>query len=457
MGAMLSGIGVGIGVGAVYSTVSEMLRSAVLWQKWKMLTKGYAKPIICDLLQSMLNAQKDPNTGITTSGMVDSIISFIDRSIDFSMVIDEATAHSLFTQMIHQSIAYAVRSAQAGSISTVANVYSGSESMSKGSASGIGEIPDLADRGQKSFLGASAGLNIPTTAFEVAKGANTRISAVYKRIIIQTDSLVTEWNELALGYYRHYHTLARSRFQDSLEMYESIVKRTYGFLEYVANDHLANINAQLDTLAGAKAWYDSGLMSLDELKQIALRVDIERQASEQNFDNYVDELTGNMSSSLSDWDDYVGQALDDMDAGEERYAFMLKDILNSLFVDVKSFVAELCDEADKIVEDICAYRNVSQSVKINMTDQLGVYEMSPETEVFRLRYQQWKPIGNYTVIDKTVKPRGLSWLVDTEHDKGIVQKEVAHIIPRRRFTKIGDSTVVDAYVETPLTPWVLVE
>jgi hypothetical protein len=457
MAEVLSGIGVGVGVGTAYGVISDLVRTGITWAKWKALGKTVGYDIIADVMQSLLNAEKDEVHGLSTKGMVDAVWSFIDRTTDMSWLLGDTFAQHLFIQMIQQSIAYAIHSSHAGSIGTVCNVYSGGASLSAMSASEVGGNVDLVDRGNKAFLGASMGLNIPSMAFELFRGANTRISDVYARIIQQADSFLDEWNDLALDYYRHYHSMARTRFEDALTMRESITAKAYAFLETASNEHLARVSEQLDTLDGAKAWFDADLMSSDELKQIALRVDIERQASEANFDDYKDEILGGIEVALSEWDEKVAQALVDMKECEAHYAVLFKSIFGTLFADVNTFVQIICDEVDKTIEDVCAYRNVKQAVKIEVATDLGAVESSPETEVYHLRYQKWFSIPDITVVYEYQRPSGLPWSEDLEHDKGILLPEVATVLPRRRFVEV-DVPVIKPYTEsTPLTPWESVE
>lgn len=457
MAELLSGIGFGVGMGTAYGTLSDLIRTGMTWAKWKTLGRTVGYDIIADVMQKLLDAEKDEVHGLSTKGMVDAVYGFIDRSTDMSWLIGEQMANQLFIQMIQQSIAYAIHSSHAGSIGTVCNVYSGSASLSGMSASEVGANPDLVDRGTKGFLSASMGLNIPSLAFELTRGVNTRISDVYARIIQQADSFLDEWNDLALDYYRHYHSMARTRFQDALEMRESITAKAYGFLEQTANEHLARISEQLDTMDGAKAWFDADLLSVDELKQIALRVDIERQASEANFDDYKDEILDGIETAVNDWAEKVAQALADMKECEAHYAVLFKSIFGTLFADVNTFVQIICDEVDKTVEDVCAYRNVKQAVKIEVATELGVVESSPETEIYRLRYQRWFSIPNITRVYEYQRPRGLAWSEDLEHDKGIAVPEVATVLPRRRFEEV-DLPIIKPYTEpTPLIPWESVE
>jgi hypothetical protein len=451
--AIASGIGVGVGVGTAYSAISDLLRTGITWAKWKALGRTVGYDIIADVMQQLLSAEKDEVHGLSTKGMVDAVWGFIDRTTDMSWLLGDVFAQHLFIQMIQQSIAYAIHSSHAGSIGTVCNVYSGGASLSGMSASEVGGNVDLADRGNKGFLSASMGLNIPSMAFELARGVNTRISDVYTRIIQQADSFLDEWNDLALDYYRHYHSMARTRFQDALEMREAVTARAYGFLEQTANEHLARISEQLDTLDGAKAWFDAGLLSSDELKQIALRVDIERQASEANFDAYKDEILAGVETAVSEWDSKVAQALADMKECEACYAVLLKSIFGTLFADVNTFVQIICDEIDKTVEDVCAYRNVKQAVKIEVATELGAVESSPEEEVYRLRYQRWFSIPDITRVYEYQRPTGLAWSEDLEHDLWIPTVTVATVVSRRRFEEV-DVSVIKPYTEpTPLTPW----
>jgi hypothetical protein len=311
--------------------------------------------------------------------------------------------------MIQQSIAYAIHTSHAGSIGTVCNVYSGSSSLSALSANLIGVNADLADRGSKGFIGASVGLNIPSLGFELTRGANARIDAVYGRVLQQAQSFLDEWNDLALSYYRQYNQACRTRLDDALTMFEQVTEKAYGFLEKVANEHLARVAEQLDTLTGAKEWFDGTLMTADELKQIAIRVDIEREASETNFDDYEAEVLDGIVGGTTEWDDKIQVALNDVQDCEYRYSMLIQQLFSSLFSDVRTFVTSLCDELSKTIEDVCAYRNIKPSVDIEVMDTLGAFEHSPETEVYRSPRKAVADCIPITVVYDCNKPRGLTW------------------------------------------------
>jgi len=368
--ALLGGFVTGVGLGAGYSTIMDLVRTGMAWAKWKSGGMAYGYPKISGVLQSLINAEKDEVHGLSSKGIVDTIFSFVDSTIDFAFLTSESIASQLFIQMIQQSVAYAITNSVAGSIGTITNVYSGSAGLSSLHSSIVGQNVDLADCDVKSYLLASMGLNIPCVAFEVNRGCNQRIEDILTRIISQADSLVDSWNDFVTNFYMHYHTMARNRFQDALEMYESLLTRAYSLLEQVANDHLSRVNEQLDTLEGARSWFESGLISLDDLKDISIRVNLEREASEKNFDEYVNEIMESVENAKAEWDTYVNKALDDMKTCLDIYASFISNILSTLFSDVVSFVSIICDEANKIVENVCAYRNVAKSVDIEVSDKL---------------------------------------------------------------------------------------
>jgi len=118
----------GLGVGTGYAVLSEYARAILLWAKWKAV-KETSRHKVAEVMQSLLSAEKDSVTGLSTKGQVDTIIEFIDKTIDLVGLIDESIATQMFIQMIQQSVAYAINASHAGAIGTVANVYSGGASM----------------------------------------------------------------------------------------------------------------------------------------------------------------------------------------------------------------------------------------------------------------------------------------------------------------------------------------
>ena len=370
----LMGLGYGVGFGSAYGTLVDILRTSATWAKWKAFGYTYGYPIIADVLQKLLETEKDQNSGLSPKGMVDTIFSFIDKTIDFAMVIDEAIASQLFVQMIQQSIAYAISSSVAGAIGTTGNVYSGSAPLSTAVTNQIGANIDKLDRESRAFLSAEVGLNLPSLNFELIRGANQRIEELCRGIIRDMDNLISEWNDLALTYYRHYHSMARQRLEKALEMKESVTERAYSLLEQVANEHLARISEMLDTLEGAKQWYDAGLMTEDELNDIALRIELERQASENNYDEFKTEILSSISSAVTDWDTKINQALSDMTDNEIRYANLIKSIFSTLFSDVLNLANEIAGYIDQAMEDVSAYRNVGKGT--TPTVEINIYTVT---------------------------------------------------------------------------------
>lgn len=409
LSSVLSGIGFGVGLGATYSTVVDLLRTATTWVKWRALggTLGYQK--ITEALQTIASAEKDEVSGLTPRGMVDVIYQFMNHTMDMAVFISESVATQMFVQMIQQSIAYAIHASHAGAIGTVMNVYSGGTYLSSTEVSSVGENVDLVDRHSRGFLSAEAGQNIPTLAYSLSRGVNRRIEDVYRSIMRSVDSLLDEWNDMALSYYRQFHTMARTRFGDAIEMKESIVTRAYGLLEQIANEHLARISEQLDTLEGAKAWFDAGLMESSELADIAVRIDLEREASEDNYDEHKTAILNSIEAGVAEWDSKIEQALNDLKSSEDAFNVLIYKIFSTVFADVVDFVSVVCSMVDKTVEDVCAYRNVKKAVAVKPVEGLGIEEFSSESDVFRLRWRKWQQVPPIKVVYEYQVPRALHW------------------------------------------------
>lgn len=359
----IAGLAGGLGVGMGYGILNEYIRLGILYAKWKGLPRDTKVWKIAEVMQGILDAEKNEVSGLSTKGAVDAIYDFIDRTIDFAWMVDEGIATQMFVQMIQQSIAYAIHSSHAGSIGTIGNVYSGSMYLSGAESPTIGAKTDRVARLLRGFLSAEVGQNIPSLAFNLLRGGHTQIEDAYRGMVRQIDSLLDEWNDLALSYYRHYHSMARSRFESAIEMKESATTRAYGLLEQVANEHLARLSEQFDTLEGAKAWFDANLMSSEELASIAVRIKLELEASEGNYDEYKDEVVKAITDTITDWDAKLNQALGDLTDNENKYSILMRTILDPIFIDVTNFVDTIVYELEQTLEDVCAYRNVNPSVE----------------------------------------------------------------------------------------------
>jgi len=380
IGGFAGGLGIGIG----YGILSEYARYGITWAKWKAM-KESGRNKIAEVLQALLTAEKDDVTGLSTKGQVDTIVDFIDKTLDFAGIVDESIATQMFVQMIQQSIAYAIHSSHAGSIGTVGNVYSGSMYLGSAEATSIGQYYDYVDRYSRGFLSAEVGQNLPTLAFSLLRGGDRRIEELYRSLLRDMDTLISEWNDLALMYYRHFHTMARSRFERSIEMKENLTERAYSLLEQVGNEHLARISEQLDTLEGARAWFDAGLMSSDELKDIAIRLNIERGASEGNYDDYKADIITAIGDGTKEWDAKITQALNDLKENETRYMYLIRSIFDVLFTDMTEFVDTLSDELQTTLEDVSAYRNVSKTTHISPSEEVTPYpQFELDIRVFQI-------------------------------------------------------------------------
>lgn len=381
MASVATGIATGLGLGLGYGVLSEYTRLGALWSKWKTLGKGAAYSKVAECMQTILSAEHHEVTGLSAKGSVDTIVEFIDKTLDFAWLVDEGIATQMFVQMIQQSIAYAIHSSHAGAIGTIGNVFSGSTYLSPSESHQIGENIDYFDRYLRGFLAAECGQNKPTLTFNLIRGVNRRIEAIYGSMMRNMDSLLDEWNDLALSYYRQYHTMARERLADAIKMKETVTDRAYGFLEQVANEHLARISEQLDTIEGAKAWFDAGLLDADELKDIAIRVNLERGASEANYDDYKDEIMEAIELGVGTWDTKITQAYGDLTDNETKYSVLIKSIFGEMFEDVIEFTAMILGMVTDTIEDVEAYRNQVPAVKIK-TELVTIPEVYYEFDLF---------------------------------------------------------------------------
>ena len=363
MASAVAGLATGMGIGVGYGVLSEYARLGLLWAKWKGLGKPRAYSKIAEVMQSILSAEKDEVTGLSSKGAVDTIVEFIDKTLDLAWMVDESIATQMFVQMIQQSIAYAIHSSHAGSIGTIGNVYSGSTYLTPTNAPTIAEKNFNIDRSLRAFLSAEVGQNVPTLAFSLLRGGHMAIDDSYRRMLRQMDTFLDEWNDLALSYYRHFHSMARQRLANALEMKEDATNRAYGLLEQVANEHLARISEQLDTLEGAKAWFDATLLSEDELKDISIRINLERSASESNYDEYKATIIEAIDLTVANWGTYINIAVGDLTLNEYYYSLLIHSIFDVVFDNVTAFVDALLYDMEIAVEDVCAYRNMPKAIE----------------------------------------------------------------------------------------------
>jgi len=368
MGASAS-LATGLGIGVGYGALSEYARLGMLTVKWKLLPRDMKQDLLARALQGILDAEKDKVSGLSTKGAVDVIHDFLDYTIDLAWAIDEGIASQMFVQMIQQSIAYAIHLSHAGSIGTIANVYSGSGSLSPARAQAITEAVNEFDRLTRGFLDASTGHNIPTTAFEVVRGANARLDDYLRRVMIDSESLLGEWNDLALGYYRRYTTLAHTRYANAITMKEDVVTRAYGTLEQIGNEHLKRINELIDTLDGAYNWYTAEFLAYEELSEIAVRVELERQASEKVYDEYKGTVDDAIDSALVNWDSKVTQAFDDLTDMETEWKNLVISLMSPMFDDCFALVNTLIDICYNAIEDVCAYRNIGVPLSVESREE----------------------------------------------------------------------------------------
>ena len=453
-GSVLGGLLWGIGLGTAYGATVDFLRAGVDWAKWKFLfqTQGHYK--VAEALQALLDAEKDEVTGLSTKGAVDTIKAFIDKTLDLAILTNSAIASQLFVQMIQQSVAYAISNSHAGSIGTIANVFSGSAPVHTMEIERVSEYADLLDRKLKAFLHASAGLNTIATAFKIQRGVNSRIAELFQTVQNAVERLQSEINDTQLEEYRHYVTMARNRFQDALEMYENIVTRAYTLIEQLAQEHLTRIAEQMDTLEGARAWYDGGFISEDELREIAIRINLEREASEENWNEMLEELTGLIEEQIKNWDVYINELLREYTYARALYVLKLANIISQVLREVYGVVHKFVEEAYKMVEDVCAYRNLKPPVKFEVATQLGEFEMSPEAELYRLRMRRWMDCPQYTVVMEYQMPSPKMWsYVEAE---GVTPKPYTEL-PVRELEEVDYSVVVYHYQTPSAKGWVFVK
>jgi hypothetical protein len=269
----------------------------------------------------------------------------------------------------------------------------------------------------------------------------------------QIDGFTDKWNNVVMSYYDHYGTMARTKLQEALEMKENIIAKGYALLEKVANEHLARISEQLDTITGVNNWKKAQFTTEDELIQICMRINVERVASEANYDDYIDEIIAGIEESLDDWDNKVDQALQDVQEFEVRYAAMIKDILGTLFTDVYTFVDGICNQLDYALENVCAYRNVEKVVSISTTESLGSTIVRATGGVSHLTMHRWRELDVDLISGEADTPNSLPWNDAEEVIIIPIAKSEADRLSRNRWVDVGGMTHEEHTEDTPLVPW----
>jgi hypothetical protein len=358
------GLATGLGVGVGYGALSQYASLAMLTAKWKCIPRGFKIDALSATLQTIIDAEKDRVSGLSTKGAVDVIHDFIDNTINIAWMLDEGIAQQMFVQMIQQSIAYAIHASHAGSIGTITNVYSGSASLGAGKESAVNQATDQYDRLHRAILNASSGLNLPSTAAEIVGGANSRLDVYLNRVMADMQGFIGEWNDLIMGYYRRYSTLAHTRYENAVTMKEDVVTRAYALLETVGNEHLKRINELMDSMEGAYNWYEAGMCSYDELNEIVTRIELERQASEQVYDEYKTAVMQSITNAIIDWDAKITQGYNDLTDMETEWKTLLASVMSPVISDTINFASFLISVCDKAISDVCAYRNIIPPISV---------------------------------------------------------------------------------------------
>lgn len=454
MAEALAGLGAGAGIGLGLGVLSDQARLGILYAKWHGRGRTWKCDRIAEALQSILNAEKDSVTGMSSKGTVDTVVDFIDATINFAVQVDESIATQTFLQMLHQSIAYAIHASHAGSIGTIGNVYSGGMYLSGAESSGIGEEAEHLSRGLRAFLSAEVGQNLPTLAFNLVRGANRRLEDSLRGILSQVDTFVSEWNDLSLAYYRQYHTLAMTRFTDAIKMKENVTDRAYSLLEQMANEHLARINEQLDTLEGGKNWFDAELMSSEELGDVGLRIGLEVEASEDDWESHKTAILKAIDDAMIEWDLKVNQALDDLTDSEYRYCILIRQMLDEVFTDVIQFVSQLVGYCESAVADVCAYRNIEQPVNINVQDPLTHIETASEYDVSRMYYQKWTQASASIVVLAMTRVNGVHWEGALFEPEVAIEEPDYSQLEIKEFVQVVPDIIVGEYTLVTFLSWV---
>jgi len=392
MAEVAAGLLTGAGLGVGYGILSDYARLGALWAKWKAinaLSPNFMKDVFASTMESIIASEKDSVTGLSSKGTIDVMFEFINKTIDMSLLINEGIATQMFIQMIQQSIAYAIHSSHAGAIGTIGNVYSGSSSLSVAFGDNVGEDSEVIDDKIAGFIGASIGANIPTIGYQLVRGGNTRLSAYVTRLQRDVENIIDEWNDLTLSYYRQHHTMTRDEFSNAVNMKKDAVTRAYSILESMGNTHLSRIAEQLDTLVAGKEWFDAGFISEEELVMLSTRINLERIASEANYDEHKTAILDAVTSTITDWDAYITTAMSDLQGNEALYNTLLNQALSSIFYDVSLLIDAILEGLSLALENICAYRNLSPSLRFIK----GVFEPFKPYDLYRPR----RIFSNYNV------------------------------------------------------------
>jgi hypothetical protein len=126
---------------------------------------------------------------------------------------------------------------------------------------------------------------------------------------------------------------------------------------------------------------------------------------------------------------------------EYRWCLLINSIFSELFSDVRDFVNIVVEEIDRTVEDVCAYRNIAQAVKVEPEYEVGHASPSFETQMYRLAWNKWSDIPPQTVVYEYQTPRTLEWKDADVKPSPYTPDE----LPIRTVTEVDKITVIYKY------------
>ena len=356
-----------VGVGTGINFLSNMLRDATVFAKWRLTKNVFAIPRARSALQRILDVPKDEVVGMDTSGIVDLIMEFLDASVAYMWYVDEAMANQLWLQMIQQSIAYAMYPTHAGSLGTIANTYSGGMYMSPMQIADIGRNVDSVDTGLASFLTAQTGQNLPSASFALYNGMQQRLEIDLREIARSIDVLLDEWNNAMLWYIRRYLDFTHDYLEEALQLKLKGADRAYSSLEDVAETVLTRVVELTDALEAVRQWYDDGLVSEDELKEFSIRVKAEALASDADYDEIKNQMISQVDTIDENWDNYINEALEQVKWAEAELCYIARLALQEVFNYASQLIDELAYIAREILEGLASYREVTLCVDYTKT------------------------------------------------------------------------------------------
>lgn len=347
------------------------LIDAGLWHT----TKGIG---VLDWMISPISKLEDasPNEvlGYSPFGIRTVIEEFVNAMVNMAPVIGKELVDELIGEMLQEGISNSIQTSLGGALQTLFNIRRGGFPGFQDNIRNYGNYLDKYNTIISRYVASETGLNIITTALDLAHAFNDSIYNSISALKEQIVNLSTYINNYTIGHISRFITAVDVVYTRLITLplevsmfYSEIVRR-------VCEEHLARVNELEDALENIYAYYTGNIVTDSLLIETEmLKIKAELEATEKVFDEYMNALLGEFERILTKINSRISELTSGLNEALKVLYTKLIETIN-LFNDrsiLDNMISNYILRAMDILYGVAGYREINKqpdgSYRVNIS------------------------------------------------------------------------------------------